>query len=61
MALGAALGVGAAGLAQGMLAGVSPADAVALGGAVIVLSMVVALAPALRATRVSPAEALRTQ
>jgi predicted permease len=64
LALGAALAVGAAGLAQKMLAGVSPADPVALGGAVIVLSMVVALAglaPALRATRVSPAEALRSQ
>ena len=64
LALGTALGVGAAGLAQEMLAGVSPADPVALGGAVIVLSMVAAaagLAPALRATRVSPAEALRSQ
>ena len=64
MALGAALGVGAAGLARGMLAGVSPSDPVALGGAVILLSVVAAvagLAPALRATRVSPAEALRSQ
>jgi predicted permease len=64
LALGTALGVGAAGLAQKMLYGVSPADPIALGGAVIVLSMVAALAglaPALRATRVSPAEALRSQ
>ena len=64
LALGAGLGVGAAGLAQGMLAGVSPADPMALAGAAIVLSMVAAvagLAPALRATRVSPAEALRSQ
>jgi len=64
LALGVVLGVAAAGLAQAMLAGVSPADPVALGGAVIVLSMVAALAglaPALRATRVSPAEALRSQ
>jgi len=64
LALGTALGVGAAGLAQGMLAGVSPADPVALAGAAIVLSAVAAaagLAPALRATRVSPVEALRHQ
>ncbi len=64
LALGAALGVGAAALAQKMLAGVSPADPLALGGAVVVLSVVAAaagLAPALRATRVAPAEALRCQ
>jgi predicted permease len=64
LALGTALGVGGAVLAQGMLAGVSPADPLALGGAVIVLSLVAAaagLVPALRATRVSPAEALRSQ
>ncbi|HTQ57767.1 MAG TPA: ABC transporter permease [Bryobacteraceae bacterium] len=64
LALGIACGAGAAGWAQGMLAGVSPADPVALGGAVIVLSLVAVvagLAPALRATRVSPAEALRSQ
>ncbi len=64
LALGAALGVSAAGWQQEMLAGVSPADPVALGGAVVVLSMVAALAglaPALRATRVAPAEALRSQ
>jgi len=64
LALGAVFGVGAAGLAQRMLAGVSPADPVALGGAVVVLSLVATaagLAPALRATRVSPSEALRNE
>ena len=64
LAIGTALRVGSAALAHGIPAGVSPADPVALGGAVIVLSMVAAaagLAPALRATRVSPAEALRSQ
>ena len=64
LALGAATAVGAAGLARAMLAGVSPSDPVALAGAVIVLSVVAVLAglaPALRATRVSPAEALRNQ
>jgi len=43
---------------------VSPADPFALGGAVILLSAVAALAgfaPALRATRVSPSESLRSQ
>jgi predicted permease len=64
LAVGAAVGVAAAGVAQEMLAGVSPADPAALGAAVIVLSVVATLAglaPALRATRVSPEEALRTQ
>ncbi len=64
LALGAILSVLAAGWARKALAGVSPADPVALGAAVIVLSLVAiaaGLAPALRATRVSPAEALRSQ
>jgi len=64
LALGAAFGVTAAGLAQHMLAAVSPADPVAVGSAVTILSVVAAvagLAPALRATRVSPAHALRCQ
>ncbi len=64
LALGTVLAVGAAGLAQRMLYGVSPADPVTLGGAVIVLIVVAVaagLVPALRATRVSPAEALRSQ
>ena len=64
LALGAILSVLAAGWARKALAGVSPADPVALGAAVIVFSLVAVaagLAPALRATRVSPAEALRSQ
>lgn len=65
---GVVLGLAGGGLVsvflRGLIAGVSPADPLALGGSVLVLlaaATAAALLPALRAVRVSPLEALRSQ
>jgi putative ABC transport system permease protein len=65
---GLVVGLGAANVAarvmRSLLHGVSPADPVALGGTVAVLLLVGALGsllPALRASRIEPTEALRSQ
>lgn len=64
--VGLLLGVGAAlaagRLMEGLLYGVAPADPIAIGGSVLLLSiatMLAGLVPALRATRVKPITALR--
>jgi len=62
--LGVALAYAAGRSMQAILVGVSPADATAFGGAVVlVLAVTVAgtLVPALRAVRVDPLEAIRTE
>ncbi|MGD2070804.1 MAG: permease, partial [Gemmatimonadota bacterium] len=64
VALGLVGGAVVAGLARGMLFGVSPVDPVALVGSTLVLLAaggMAALLPALRAVRVSPLEALRAE
>ena len=62
--LGVALAYAAGRSMQAILAGVSPADATAFGGAValvLVVTLVGTLAPAFRATRVDPLKAIRTE
>lgn len=64
MLLGLAGGGVAAALLRGLIVGVSPADPLALGGSAFVLltaATAAALLPALRAVRVSPLEALRSE
>jgi predicted permease len=62
--LGVALAYAAGRSMQAILAGVSPADATAFGGAVglvLVVTLAGTLVPALRAMRVDPLEAIRTE
>jgi ABC-type antimicrobial peptide transport system permease subunit len=66
--IGAALGlvaaIGAGRLAQGLLFATSPSDPLTLAGTALVLIATAALAafiPALRAARVQPSEALRSE
>ena len=64
LTLGVALAYAAGRSMQAILAGVSPADATAFGGAValvLVVTLVGTLAPALRAARVDPLEAIRVE
>ena len=61
---GVALAYAAARGMQTILAGVSPADATAFGGAValvLVVTLAGTLVPALRASRVDPLEAIRAE
>ena len=64
VAIGCALALLAGRLIQGLLVGVSPADPVTLGTVAVTLifvSCIAAVAPALRASRVNPIEALRAE
>ena len=62
--LGAALAVAAGRALQALLAGVSPTDVVAFSGAIglaILMTIAGSLLPALRATRVDPLQAIRSE
>jgi predicted permease len=63
-AIGVAAALGVAQLVRSMLFGVSPADPIAFGGAVVALAaiaLVASLAPARRAARLDPVTALRAE